>query len=134
MNLERRQRADTANELDAGSPQRNRQMHPGCARPAQGREPAQHHERHECGMDDQHEIGEQSVMHLLDASTGMIRIVLRSTGDIDLRRRVIRGDSQDHASGSKRAVKCLSCGGCDTMRRPRIDSRCLTTSSNTSTR
>ena len=85
-------------------------------------------------MDDKDEIGQQSVMHPLIAVTGMIRIVLRSTGDIDLRPRVIHGGAKDHASGSKRAVKCLSCGGWKTMRRPRIDSRCLTTSSNTSTR
>ena len=36
--------------------------------------------------------------------------------------------------GSNRAVKCRSCFGCETMRRPRSSPRRRTTSSNTSTR
>jgi len=35
-------------------------------------------------------------MHPLVAVTEVIRIVLRSTGDIDLRRRVIHGGAKDH--------------------------------------
>ena len=51
--LERRQRADPAEELDSSAPQHDRHVNPGDTRPAQHQQCAQHHERHEPGVQDE---------------------------------------------------------------------------------